>query len=192
MSLLPFSPEQIEDLFRRCADQRSGEVGVLAGPGAQVVERLLGLDGHAVEAKQEGLRRRISLAPDEPVVERGEQRLADIGERDDGLHRGVVLGSCVQEFPSAREEFFRRQVRGRLRLPPLDDSHEARVGVLAPARHSAPFPAAHQEPEGSGGFHEETPERAKRVVVIVVVGVTVDRGDPNILEPVDDFPCKRE
>jgi hypothetical protein len=71
------------------------------------------------------------------------------------------------------------------------------VGVLAPARHSAPFPAAHQEPEGSGGFHEETPERAKRVVVVivvivVVVGVTVDRGDPNILEPVDVFPCKRE
>ena len=103
----------------------------------------------------------IFFTPDEPVVERGEQRLANVGDRDDGLHRGVVLGTCVQEFPHTRKQFVRLQIFGWLRFPLFHRPRVARLSVLAPPHHSACFPAPHQEPEGRRGFREEMPERAK-------------------------------
>src|SRR5829696_9420092 len=117
---------------------------MLAAPGTQVVERLLGPDGHAVETQQEGLCRRISFVPDEPVVERGEKRLAGSGKRDDRLHRGVVLGPCVQEFPRARKEPRRRKHFGWLRFPPFDRLSVAWASVLAPASTDAPLSATQQ------------------------------------------------
>src|SRR5215203_480065 len=130
---------------------------MLAAPRRQVVERLLGPDRSAVEAKQESLRRWIPLAPHQSVVERGEQGLAGGCERDDRLHRGVVLGSRVKELPRALEEPRRREILGTILLPPFDRLLVARARVFAPAIADAPLSAIQQDAEGRGTPHGDTP-----------------------------------
>src|SRR5829696_7463577 len=150
---------------------------MLAAPHRQVVERLLGPDGRAVEAEQESLRRRVTLAPHQPIVERGEQGLAGGRERDDRLHRGVVLGSRVQEFPCALEEPRRRKIFGRLLPPPFDRLSVARARVVAPASTDALLSATQQDAEGRGTPHGNTPHGGETVIV---VGVAVDGGEAQV------------
>src|SRR5829696_9978868 len=144
---------------------------MLAAPHRQVVEGLLGPDGHAVETQQEGLWRRIYFVPDERVVERGEKRLAGSGKRDDRLHRGVVLGPCVQEFPRARKEPRRRKLFGWLLPPPFHRPCVARARVLAPASTDAPLSATQQDADGRETPHGNTPHGSEPVIV---VGIAVD------------------
>ena len=120
----------------------------------------------------------IPGAPDQPVVERGEQRLARGGERDDRLHRGVVLGPRVQQLLHARQEFRRRQVFGGSLPSQASTIARSAGGSLAPAR-SAAARAGWSAAEWRGGTSQELPGRGGTIVV----GVAVDRGEPEVALP---------
>jgi hypothetical protein len=63
---------------------------VLARLACQVVERLIRLDRHAVEAKQERRGSRVRAAFDQEAVEEGEEGFADPGGRDQACHHGQI------------------------------------------------------------------------------------------------------
>src|SRR5215216_7170695 len=153
---------------------------MLAAPHRQVVERLLSPDRRAVRAQQEGLCRRIFLAPHEPVVEGSKQRLAYVRQRDDRLHRSVVLGSRVQEFSRARKEPCRRQVLGWLRLPFFHRPCIEWASVLSPALHSVHLPAARYEPDDRGALRDKTQHGSE---LVVIVSVAVDDREAEVTLP---------
>ena len=103
------------------------EFGVTAGPGSEVVERLLGPDRRTVEAKQEYLSRRIVLGANHCVIEPREQHLARGCRGDDRLDRGVVFRCGIHELLHAGQQLLSAQFADAACGPVADDPAVAQM-----------------------------------------------------------------
>ena len=139
---------RVQHLSGRPVEDGLGELGMVPGPGGQVVQRLLGADRLTVEAQQESAGRRISGTTDEPVVEGREDDLGHGGDRDDRLDRGVVLGARVQQCGDPVEQFMIIELLDRPSRPLGHGGSIARMGVVAPTGQPAALSVGGEHPEG--------------------------------------------
>ena len=142
--------------------------------------------GQAVEAEQEGRGRRVARPSDQPVVELGEEHLAGRRDRDDRLHRGVVLGAGVEQLDNAGEQLRGRQLIKVLRSAsarPPRDSADGRSSASGPPRPAGRRPAGTGTPRRCAASAGSCPAR-----LYAVVGVAVDGGQITSLSRITASP----